>query len=322
MVTQRESQKDISPGRDYLGLLAALVAPLTWGLTGTFVRLLGDLDPMTIVVGRLLVGAVALAPVLIGRRKRIGWTSLPRPAMAMAAYYILATEAFARAPVVEVTMLIGAAPIIALGIERTRGRRVPPRQFLGVIIALAGLAGFLWPSRRQPDIKLAGDLLALVAATMSAAYAVGLREMARRGRAPDAFAVTVASCLTGVLAGSLLIAIGGLQAPVLRPSRDFGIVLLLGIVSTAVPTVAFSAASARLPVVFTTSLGLSTPLFAAVFAGWVLGEWPVASALPAALLAIIGLILVVSTKSPDAAGEHRPSQHELRGRSRTARYPR
>jgi DME family drug/metabolite transporter len=286
MVTQRESQKNISPGRDYLGLLAALVAPLTWGLTGTFVRLLGDLDPLTIVVGRLLIGAVALAPILIGRGKRIAWTSLPRPGMTMAAYYILATEAFARAPVVEVTMLIGAAPIIALGIERTRGRRVPLRQLLGVIIALVGLAGFLWPSRRQPDIKLAGDLLALGAAMMSAAYAVGLREMARRGR---------------VLAGSLLIAIGGPQAPVLRPSRDFGIVLLLGIVSTAVPTVAFSAAAARLPAVFTTSLGLSTPLFAAVFAGWVLGEWPVASALPAALLAIIGLILVVSTKSTDVA---------------------
>jgi drug/metabolite transporter (DMT)-like permease len=234
----------------------------------------------------------------------------------MAAYYILATEAFARAPVVEVTLLIGAAPIIALGVERLRGRRVPRRQLLGVILALIGLVGFLWPSRRQPDAKFAGDLLALGAATMSAAYALGVRALARCGRAPDAFAVTAAACLTGAIAGSLLIAIGGLQPPVLRPWRDFGIVLLLGTVSTAVPTVAFSAASARLPVVLTTSLGLSTPLFAAVFAGWVLGEWPVASALPVALVAIIGLILVVSTKSTDvAAAADRVSQRKSRGRS-------
>jgi drug/metabolite transporter (DMT)-like permease len=218
----------------------------------------------------------------------------------MAAYYILATEAFVRAPVVEVTLLIGAAPVVALGLERLRGRRVPRRQLLGVILALLGLVGFLWPGRRQPDARFAGDLLAFGAAAMSAMYAVGVRALARRDRAPDAFAVTAAACLIGAFAGTVLVAIGGHRAPVLLTSHDFGIVLLLGTISTAAPTIAFSAASARLSPVFTTTLGLATPLFAAVFAGWALGEWPAASAVPAALLAIVGVILVVRTKSTDA----------------------
>jgi hypothetical protein len=42
---------------------------------------------------------------------------------------------------------------------------------------------------------------------------------------------------------------------------------LLGALSTALPTAAFSIASARLPTVLTTSFGLSTPLFTALFAG-------------------------------------------------------
>jgi DME family drug/metabolite transporter len=286
-------------GSDRLAILVALLAPLTWGLTGTFVRLLGDIDPLTIVVGRLVVAAVALAPILITHGEPIAWTSLSRPATAMAAYYILATEAFARAPVVEVTLLIGTAPIVTLGIDRARGRRVPRRQLLGVVLALIGLAVFLWPSWVQSHAKVAGDLLALGAAMISAVYVVGMRALAGFGRAPDAFVVTASGCLIGALAGTVLIAIGGQQVAFVRSPHDFGILILLGIVSTAVPTVAFSTASARLPAVLTTSLGISTPLFAAVFAGWVLGEWPVASAVPGALLAIIGVLLVVRTKSTD-----------------------
>jgi drug/metabolite transporter (DMT)-like permease len=68
---------------------------------------------------------------------------------------------------------------------------------------------------------------------------------------------------------------------------------LLGAVCTAVPTLAFGIASAKLPAVLTTSLGLMTPIFAALFAGLLLLEWPSLSAVPGAVVAICGVVMVL-----------------------------
>jgi drug/metabolite transporter, DME family len=281
---------------DRLGLAAALIAPLTWGLTGALVRLLGDLSSMTIVAGRLAAGATALTLLMVVR----GWSTaqirLSWPAIMMAAYYVLATEAFARAPVVEVTLLIGIAPVIALGIEHLRGRSVPRRQLIGVVLALTGLVGFLAPNATHGEARLAGDLLALGAAGASAAYASRLRHLADSGRALDPCSVAATACLVGAIAAAAVMSVAGSWGDPVVTLRDLRMLVMLGIVSTAIPTVAYSFASARLPAVLTTSLGLSTPLFATLFAGCIIREWPAVRALPPALVVLVGLVLVVRSK--------------------------
>ena len=303
----------VSPARarDRLGLAAALIAPLTWGLTGVLVRLLGDLPSMTIVVGRLVTGATVLTLLLIMR----GWSTAPMrlswPAVTMAAYYVLATEAFARAPVVEVTLLIGIAPVIALGIEHLRGRSVPRRQLLGVVLALTGLVGFLAPSAKAGEMRLVGDLLALGAAIASAAYASRLRYLADVGRALDPYSVAATACLVGAIAAAAVVSVTGSWSEPMVTPRDLRVLVMLGIVSTAIPTVAYGFASARLPAVLTTSLGLSTPLFATLFAGCVIGEWPAVRALPPALLVLLGLVLVVRSKPrQEPASSHATQSHQ------------
>jgi len=278
---------------DRLGLAAALVASVAWGFTGIFIHLLQNLPPMTIVVGRLLVASVVLGIVLVLRRPgrsrlRWSWSSL-----AMAGYYVLATEAFARAPVVEVTLLVGMAPVLALAIERLRGRRVAAPQLLGVILAVGGLVAFLLPGKTLADPKLIGDLLALGAATVSAVYAIQLRRMAGSDSPPDPVCVAAIACLVGGIAGAALVGIFGSPTYPAFTVRGVGYLVLLGALSTALPTAAFSIASARLPTVVTTSFGLSTPLFTALFAGIVLQEWPALSTLPGALITLLGLALVV-----------------------------
>jgi len=67
----------------------------------------------------------------------------------MGAYYILATEAFARAPVVEVTLVIGSAPVIAVGLERLRGARPVRQQVIGAIVAVVGLVLSTAQGRRR-----------------------------------------------------------------------------------------------------------------------------------------------------------------------------
>ena len=287
MVAQEHS------AHDRLGLVAALVAPVAWGLTGIFIRLLHGLPPMTIVAGRLLVASVALGIVLVLRgpgHPRLRWSW---PSLAMAGYYVLATEAFARAPVVEVTLLVGMAPVLALGIDRLCGRRVPAPQLFGVILAVGGLVAFLLPGKTRADTKLSGDLLALGAATLSAVYALQLRRMADSDSPPDPVCVAAIACLVGAIAGAALVGIFGSPTHPAFTARDVGTLVLLGALSTALPTAAFSIASARLPTVLTTSFGLSTPLFTALFAGTVLQDWPAPSTLPGALITLLGLALVV-----------------------------
>jgi drug/metabolite transporter (DMT)-like permease len=213
----------------------------------------------------------------------------------MAGYYVLATEAFARAPVVEVTLLIGMAPVLAVGIDRLRGRKVPAPQLFGVILAVGGLVAFLFPGEIRADTKLSGDLLALGAAAASAVYALQLRRMAGSDSPPDPVCVAAIACLVGAVAGAALVGIFGSPTHPAFTARDVGTLVLLGALSTALPTAAFSIASARLPTVLTTSFGLSTPLFTALFAGTVLQDWPAPSTLPGALITLLGLALVVRT---------------------------
>ena len=262
---------------------------------------------MTIVVGRLLVASVALGIVLVFRRPwrtrlRWSWSSL-----AMAGYYVLATEAFARAPVVEVTLLVGMAPVLALGIDRLRGRKVPAPQLFGVMLALGGLVAFLLPGKVRVDTKISGDLLALGAATASAVYALQLRRMASSDSPPDPVCVAAIACLVGAVAGAVLVAIFGSPAHPTFTVRDVGTLVLLGALSTALPTAAFSIASARLPTVLTTSFGLSTPLFTALFAGTLLQDWPAPATLPGALMTLLGLALVVRSL-PTSAKRGTPAE--------------
>ena len=56
--------------------------------------------------------------------------------------------------------------------------------------------------------------------------------------------------------------------------QSWGALVGLAVVTTAVPTLAYSTASRRLPAVVTTTVRLLTPAFAAVAAWAVLGEVP------------------------------------------------
>ncbi len=278
---------------DSVALLAGLLAPATWGLTGVFVRLLHGLPTLSIVAVRLVIAALVLLPWAVRRRRAFPEVWRSPLAAAMGAYYIFATEAFARAPVVDVTLLVGSAPVIAIGLESLRGLRPVRQQLAGAIIAVIGLVVFLRPGGEVSNERAFGYLCAVGAAAVSAAYAVGLRARTHAVRPLDPLALTVMACLIGAVASVLLM--GGSTTHWVVPAPTPGeaaYLAVLGVVCTAVPTLAFGVASARLPAVLTTSLGLMTPLFAALFAAFLLHEWPSLAAIPGALIAIVGVVMV------------------------------
>jgi drug/metabolite transporter, DME family len=298
-VNRNPGAPNLSQGVDRLALAAGLVAPLTWGLTGIFVRLLHGVPTLGIVAGRLLIAALVLVPWAFARRRDLLAACRTPLSFIMGAYYVFATEAFARVAVIEVVLVIGSAPVIAMGLERCRGTRPARQQIAGAIIALLGLVLFLHPRSTIGTQRMIGYLFAFGAAAASAAYAVGLRARANANRPLDALALTVVACAIGAAVSFGLLAC---EMPIelgVNSSPELVYMVLLGVLSTAVPTLAFGVASLRLPPVLTTSLGLTTPLFAAFYAGWALDEWPAPSAIPGALLTLAGILLVLRSKATD-----------------------
>ena len=286
---------------DGVALASGLLAPVTWGMTGVFIRLLHGLPTLYIVMARLGVAALVLLPWALRSRRGVAEAMRSPLAAPMGAYYLFATEAFVRAPVVEVTLLVSSAPVVAVGLDAIRGARPLRQQVIGAVVAVLGLVLFLRPGSRITHDQALGYAFALCAAVASAAYAVGLRARAQARRPLDPLVLTVMACVLGALASGLLVAFGApMPATPGFAASPWPYLALLGCISTAVPTLAFGLASARLPAVLTTSLGLLTPLFAALFAGVLLREWPAPAAIPGALVAIAGVVLVL--RAPARAG--------------------
>lgn len=294
MVTPSTDAPPAPAGLDRRGLAGGLLATATWALTGTFIHLVPGLDAPTVAVVRLLASAAVLLAFQVSRDRTAIWPAVPWVGVfSMAAYYVMATEAFTRAPVVEVTLLVGSAPVVTLAVEVLSGRRVRPLRVVGVLLSVTGLAAFLIPAMREAPRSMVGYGFAIGAACVSALYVTTLRARASRGVSVDAIAIATRASLVGATASALIVAFGTDVGAIRWSARDLGVLLLLGVVSTAVPTVAYGEASKRLPPTVTTSLSLLTPLFAALIAGLTLGEWPAPARLPGCALAFVGIGMVV-----------------------------
>lgn len=285
---------DVAPA-DRAGLALAGLAAATWSLAGVWVRLLPGVPLATVVGGRLALALVAVAPVVWVRRLSLG-----RPSGAawglvalMAAYYVAAVAAFRLAPVAEATLFVNASPLFAVGWAAVRREPLTRGQAWGIALALAGFAVIVLPglvagadADRQ---RLAGDGLALLAAAGMAAYSVAFQRLG--DRAPAGLTVTaLAGALGAVGLAALAAVVGGAAWAGLDRPPPLAALVALGVVTTAVPTVAYSAASRRLPAVVTTTTRLLTPAFAAVAAWLVLGEAPPAWLAPGGALVVGGLV--------------------------------
>ena len=151
------------------------------------------------------------------------------------------------------------------------------RETGGALLAIGGMAIILGPgmsaSGSLTERHLIGSMMALGAAALSAAYAWLYRRLAEQGKAPDTNAVSLLTFAAGsviLLAAMVLVAMpSSLPAP---SWENVALLLGLGIVSTAIPTVGFSMVSRRLPAIVTATVSLLVPVFGGLSAFLVLGE--------------------------------------------------
>ena len=286
-------------------LAAAALTSITWGLTGIFVRLLPTLSSLTITAGRLLIGLAAALPFVffVGDTRRGVRAALSQPlayflASLLAGYYLLATAAFQMAPVAEAALLLNTPPLFVIAFRWIQGRPPLRAEIGGALLAMCGMAMILVPkmtiSGGTPGNALYGQVCAIAAAALTALYATIYRDLAAPARAPDAGALAVLTFAIGSIVLILVLVLSPGLAPATGPSgmaaldaNGVWILLALGVISTAIPTLGFALASKQLPPIVTSMISLFIPLFAGLFAFLILGE-------TISRLFVVGCLLVLS----------------------------
>lgn len=262
----------------------AALTSLTWGLTGVFIRLLPPVPPLTITAGRLFIALIALLPLLLfvrntrhGIRKALRHPFSYVLAALLVGYYLLATTAFQMAPVAEVALLLSTPPLFVLAIRRIRKEPSSRTEIIGAFLAVSGITAILLPrislAEEYSDRHFYGDVIAICAAALTALYAYTYRVLAESGRPPESSGVSLLTFAMGGLGLTLAVTLDPAASGVDRLDGGALLVLLaLGIVSTAVPSLGFAVASQRLPAIITATISLFIPLFSALFAYLILGE--------------------------------------------------
>ena len=276
----------MTPKLDKQGLIAALCTTATWGTVGVFVRWLPGWSPFAVLAGRFIFATAVMIPIVFlassvryeltrTLRTPLIW-GLSLPAIGG---YVLGTTAFQMAPIGEVTLLITTSPLFVIAYKYFRRLRIKQSESMGMLVATAGVCVILLPQLSTGKViswqTIIGYLLALGAAAMLALYALWFNTLNKQGIAPKAFNVVFVTCLLGGFLSLLCTMFFPTPSVEIRIDREVILVLVgLGILATALPSLCYTVAAQRLPVVVTTAILLLEPVFAVLFASVALQEFP------------------------------------------------
>ena len=310
--------------RTSLGLVIAVVAALSFGMSGAFVKPLLEAgwSPAAAVTIRALIGGVVLAPVALiqlrGRWNtlwRARWRILAMGLVGVAATQLLYFAAIELIPVNTAILLEYMAPLLLVFWVWARTRRMPRAVVLiGSVVAVAGLVLVVSPRAGAP-LNAFGLLLAAFATVGCAIYYV-LAARPSEGLPPVAFASS------GLLLGSLVLGLVSLTHAV-PFTMTFGRVdlfhssvpwwvplLVVGVIATAVAYATSIAASEMLGSRLASFVGLLEVIAAAFYAWILLGESLGILQLVGGVLILVGIGFVRSEKTDDAPIEATPVEIE------------
>ena len=294
-----------------LGLVIALVAAATFGLSGALAKPLleSGWSPAAAVTARVLIGGIVLAPVAVialhGR-----WTTLWRArwrVLAMAVIGVAGTQlayfgAIERIPVGTAVLIEYMAPLLLVAWAWARGRRMPKRVVLvGSVVALAGLILVVNPGG-SARLDVLGLTLALTAMVGCAIYYLVAAQ-------PSEGLPAVALAGFGLLLGGVLLGAVGLSGlvPFSTSTTDVAMfggtvpwwlpLVIIGVVATAIAYSTSIAASEMLGSRLASFVGLLEVVAATFYAWLLLGEQLTVPQLIGGVLILIGIAFVRSEKT-------------------------
>ena len=269
-----------------LGLLIALLAAATFGMSGAFIKPLleSGWSPTAAVTVRALTGGVLLLPIaLVSLRGRWSalwrgrWRVLGMGVIGVAATQLAYFAAIQRIPVSTALLIEFLAPLILVGVAWALTRKVPaPAVLIGSVLAVGGLVLVIGPGALQVVDPL-GLIFAFAAAVGCAVYFV---VAARPGDGLPSVALAAFGLLVGGVVLALLGAVGLLPFTASFGSLPlFGFetpwwvpLLLVAVIGTALAYVAGITASSVLGSRVASFVGLLEVVFASLLAFLLLGE--------------------------------------------------
>jgi drug/metabolite transporter (DMT)-like permease len=285
-----------SGGRSWSLAGLTAVAMLAFAANSLLCRLAlqqGRIDPASFGAIRLAAGALTLACVMRGRGAAsvdtgvdtgAGWAS----AAMLFAYVALFSFAYVSLPAgTGALILFGAVQLTMLGAGLLSGERFAPGGWLGMALALAGLAVLLLPGAAAPSLY--GAALMAGAGAAWGGYSL-------RGRgAPDPLA---ASCASFVRAAPLaILLVLPFATRVHADAGGVGLAVASGAVTSGLGYVVWYAALRRLTALRAAVVQLSVPLLAAGGGVLLLGEAFTARLALAALAILGGIALVLGSRA-------------------------
>ncbi len=297
------------------GPAIALLSTATWATAGIFVRWLPGWSPFAIVAGRFFVATIALLPVVLSPKlRRELFSSLQAPyiwslSLPMIGGFVLGTTAFQMAPVGEVTLLFTTSPLFVAAYKIFSGARLHKNESIGTLLAFIGVGLIMLPQiSMNGGIEgggieggtswqtLAGYVFALIGAGLLAVYVLWFGAIAHKGIILRPTNIVFTTCLLGCVLSSLCTVLFASPANAFALDKQSALVILgLGILSTAMSTLLYTIAAQRLPALLAAAILLTEPLFAVVFASFLLQEIPSLWFGVGSLFVLGGLLAIAQT---------------------------
>ena len=260
--------------RRYLPMLVLLA--LIWGSSFMFIKVaVRQLDPATLILGRIGLAAIVLAvvvPFMVGRGATLGdlrahwrWLAVVGAVNTAVPFWLLSWGE-TRVDSGVASIIQGSVPIFnaLLAFGFFHDQRVTGRRLIGVFV---GFAGVVLLVGAQPNGKVLG---AVAVVGMASCYAVGglLTRKHLAGAKPPVVALG-----TSAVAAVLVAPVGVLRAPTDVPGwRVLGCVVMLGVVGTAVAYLLFFAIIAGAGAGYASLVTYLVPPVALVYASIFLNE--------------------------------------------------
>lgn len=276
------------------GILFAVLAVILFSTSAVLVRYAStSLSAFEIAAGRALTaGALVLLLALLMRQGLPGWSDWPKFlifGLVAALHFGLYIAALGYTTIAHTLALVYTAPIFVAILSRIfLGERLRPRQWLGTVIAVAGVAILTGFEPLTTPAMLFGDLLALGSAVCYALYSVAGRS--QRNRYP---LFTYAGAVYLVAALWMVPPAAAAHTPGSWTELALLSVLALGVLPLGLGHTFYNAALRKTSAT-TVNLIATQEVTGGVLLGiLLLGEIPSPTSFVGAAITLIGIILVI-----------------------------
>lgn len=286
----------LTTGATYRALLFGLLAAFFWGTHSVIVRALTvDLHGITIAVVRLYIAAAVLFLILKLGRHQVRVLQFEKSffitVFGTAMNYIFFHWGLEYTTSSNAMMLENTAPLFVLGFLFLTGQSRTLTELLATIVVVAGVFLTVRHDLALGGARLTGDVLELLAGLTWAIFIIGSnRALSATNALSERIAFLFRVFLVSAILLSPLLALQEYSVTAVTGS-DIVLLLLLGILPTAVAYVLWYEAAARVSAMTSALLFTLSIIFTFINAAIFLGEVVTSSMIVGAALIVAGVLL-------------------------------